>query len=349
VAALATLCAAAAVVAALSTAGAAPVRPAVAVTAQTDLQVVTALRRDGLQYTWHARVDQVGPTGACGTNAAYEAGQSSTFYVEQQACAEDVLIPALLDQDGPAIEVALRALDWAFAHQAADGSFRGGADTFHSASVFLPAAARVVLLLRQSPLVGQYTTRLDSYVEPMRRAAQYLARPDVLGAGRSGDAPYGHRRFLVGAALGLVGDVADDTPLKTAARGLFEEGMALQRPDGSILERGGPDSHYQAYGMTFALTWLANNPRDPLAARLAATMDRASAWEAARVGPDGAVSIEGNTRTAGQERNRDGTPKKLIYHSVIRALGGWAVLRPSPSLLTTAQRVAAYKRDHPDA
>ena len=324
-------------------------RPPVAIEAQTDLQVVTALRRDGLQYTWHARVDQVGPTGACGTNAAYEAGQASSFFVEQQACAEDVLIPALLDQDVPAIETALRALDWAFAHQSPDGSFRGGTDTFHSTSVFLPAAARVVLLLRQSPLGAQYAARLDGYVQPLQRAAEHLARPDVLAVGRSGNEPYGHRRFLVGAAIGLVADLAEDPLLTSTARSLFEEGMALQRPDGVIPERGGPDSHYQAYGMTFALTWLTHNRQDPVAGRLAAALDRASAWEASRVGPDGAVSIEGNTRTAGQERNRDGSPKKLIYHSVIRALGGWAVLRSSPSLHATAERVAAYKRENPAA
>ena len=289
------------------------------------------------------------PSGACGTNQQVDAGSATTFYLEQQSCAEDVVIPALLAGDTASVDVGLQALDWAFAREDPDGAFPGESDAFHSTSIFLASAARVVLLLRESPFAAQYSARLQPYGDALARAAAYEVKPSVLRAGRAGDVPYGHRRFLLGTAIGLVADVTGSAALQAKARGFLRDGMALQLSDGEIPELGGPETHYQTYGMMFAIEWVSENPGDRLAAPLTATIDRALAWESSRVAADGEVSIAGNTRTAGQERNRDGSPKKLIYHDVVRALASWGLMRDSSALLDAAKSVAAYKRAHPGA
>jgi hypothetical protein len=313
----------------------------------SDYQLLQSLRSSSLQYTWHAPTTEVSSGGACGTNQGYDAGTTTIFYIEQQSCAEDVLLPAILDRDPAAINVALRALDWGFAREAANGSFPAQSDPFHSTCFFLVSAARTVLLLRESPFSAQYAAKLATYVDPLQRAAAYLTRSDVLAAGRAGDTPYGHRRFLLAAAVGMVGHVTNSATFNRLARGFISDGVALQRSDGVVPELGGPDTHYQAYGMLFAIDWLLYNQADTTAPQLVTAIDRALAWEASQVGSDGKVSIANNTRTNGQEVNRDGTPKKLVYSFVIRGLGEWSLMRNDPSLLAIAQRVAAYKQAHP--
>ena len=101
--------------------------------------------------------------------------------------------------------------------------------------------------------------------------------------------------------------------------------------------------------MIFAIDWVMYNQKDSLMPQVTAAIDKAMVWEAQHIGPNGAVSIVGNTRTHGQEVNRDGSTKKLIYHDVIRPLGEWALLRDSPYLLKTAKLVAAYKQQNPGA
>ena len=56
-----------------------------------------------------------------------------------------------------------------------------------------------------------------------------LVRPDALAGNRKNDSPYGHRRFLLGAAVGLAGRVStavqitaawagDAAPVRTASK-----------------------------------------------------------------------------------------------------------------------------------
>ena len=51
-------------------------------------------------------------------------------------------------------------------------------------------------------------------------------------AGLAENSPFTHRRYLVGAALGLTGFLVDDRALIDRAHEVIGEGLALQRADG---------------------------------------------------------------------------------------------------------------------
>jgi len=138
----------------------------------------------------------------------------------------------------------------------------------------------------------------------------------------AGNAPYTHRRYVVGAAPGPTGASTGDRALLVRTHPVLEDGLSRQRSDAVNPQPGGYDSSYQMTGIVFAEHWAINLPDDPLTPRIRTMIQRGLRWEATRVLPSGEVSAEGNTRTAGQERARDGITKSVAYSRVIRG-GGW--------------------------
>ena len=286
--------------------------------------------------------------GAAGVNARWERGTSRQWFIEEQRAGEVAAIGALLTYDVATIDAALRLLDWGFARQVADGSFAGSGDPFHSTSFFVVAAAHTCLFFQraaasgQYPLAGRYLGRIADYLPRIRRAARWMAGPSVWSPGLAGNAPFTHRRYLVGAAVGLSGVLTADSALIERAHAVIEDGLSLQRADGSNPERGGHDSSYQMTGVVFAQYWAAYLPTDPLTPAVRAMIGRALGWEATRVLPTGEVTAEGNTRTAGQERSRSGAIKGVAYSRVIRGFASWAALTGDPAWAERAWRVGRY-------
>ena len=89
--------------------------------------------------------------------------------------------------------------------------------------------------------------------------------------------------------------------------------------DGVFLEKGGPDSSYQAVAALKLLVWTLYFPDK----KLETAVDRAVRWELRRVGLDGRIDVTGNTRTGLGQEQWMGHPKGvdlseitlcLLYH-----------------------------------
>jgi len=287
-------------------------------------------------------------TGATGANALWERGRRREWYIEEQRAGEPAAIGGIVTRDRAAVEGALRLFDWGFRRQAVDGRFAGTADPFHSTSFFVAAVAHTCLFARQAadvglfPLAAAYRQRIARYAPLAQRAARWMTQPGVWSAGLAGNSPFTHRRYRVGAALGLTGLLSDDRALIDRAHEVIDEGLALQRADGVNPERGGHDSSYQMTGVVFAQYWATYLPDDPLTPRVRAMIERAVRWEGTRVEPAGAVSAQGNTRTAGQEPGRDGVIKSVAYSRVIRGFATWGVMTGDARWTTLAWRIGRY-------
>lgn len=326
----------------------APARPVDDVAVQSAAPLTSLLYRDPT-----LALRGMSPTGAMGVNALAERGRGRPWYVEEQRGGESAAIGGLVTGRRAAVEGALRAFDWGFARQTPDGAFTGTSDPFHSTSFFVAAVAHTALFARQAadegpfPLAAAYADRLARYGPRLEAAAHWMTRPRVWQAGLAGNAPFTHRAYLVGAALGLTGLLTGDGLLVARARAVIAEGLARQRGDGVNPERGGYDSSYQMTGVVFAQYWVAYRPHDPLTPAVRAMLARAVAWEATRVGPTGAVSTEGNTRTAGQEPGRDGVVKRVAYSRVIRGFATWGVLSGEARWTALAWRTGRYDAGSP--
>ncbi len=296
---------------------------------------------------------KIAASGAVGVNADWENGLATTWYIEQQRYGADFVQAGLVRGDAALVQNGWKILDWGFAREAADGSFPGSGDAFHSTSMFVEAASRALLLTVQSgsadapQLVAKYLPKIDA-------SARWLINPTVAAKGDTNDAPYTHRRWLLAAALGQTAALDHDEAIKaaaddvaaqaiaydTAAAGYAERGLALQTPDGMNPEKGGGDVSYQAYGILLAERYLTVCPDPSMRDRLLGMIVKALDWEMNWIAASGQVFTAGSTRT-GVEVSWGGTTKTVDYKTIIQAFSVATTLTGDTAYRDVARAVAS--------
>jgi hypothetical protein len=268
--------------------------------------------------------------GAVGVNARWEQDQAPRWYIEEQRAGEPLILAGLIHHDAAAIDAGIKMFNWGFAHQAADGSFHGTGDAFHSTALFVEAVAHASLLLGQSPQAEQYADQVTDWIPKLYEATEWMVRPKVWTTGVAHDAPYTHRYYLDADALGLTSLlVGGDAKLMDHAHELLSQGLARQRADGINPERGGNDSSYQAVGLVYAERWAVYFRNDDFTPAVRAMVERGLPWEESRILPSGAINTEGDTRV-GKEPARDGRMKRVDRNMVIDAFASWSSITGEP-------------------
>jgi hypothetical protein len=290
----------------------------------------------------HLDWSTIASDGADPLNASWESGKRSTWYIEQQRTGATLIIGGIVHKEQTAIQEGIKMFDWGFAHQSADGGFAGSSDEFHSTAFFVEAVAHATLVLEASPYAAQYASQIAQFTADDDRAARWMISPSVLSAGEKGDLPYTHRRYLDADALGETSLLANDPSLMPAARQLIQEGIAAQQANGVDPELGGHDSSYQAVGLDYAERWETYFPNDALDAALDQAIIKGLEWEETMILPTGQISTVGNTRTAGQELNPDGTVKTVAHVSVETAFAYRAAVNGSPRWEADALKVSQF-------
>jgi hypothetical protein len=307
---------------------------------------------DFIKATLHTEsknlAEQMSQTGAFGINQAWEKTKSGKWNIQEQRAGADLIAAGIIFNDKNLIDDGLEILDWGFARQLPDGSF-GTPDLpqkYHSVSFFVEAAAHSILLLEQSSVRDATKSRVDSLKPKLLSAARWMIRPDVHAAAWNGPVEtkpqkfFGHRRFLVAAALGETGALCRDEELISESQKFIRDGIQIQKHDGVIPERHGYDSHYQAQALLFAVRYFAIVADKNLRDEMKSFIDKGVAWLVTRIKSDGTVDAAGNIRTGlGQEKTLAGTPKEINYSLVYRALFYWGMLTENLELKNLAQKV----------
>jgi hypothetical protein len=279
------------------------------------------------------------PSGAMGVNAKFEQGQADGWYIEGQRYGGDLIQAGVAQNDRKMIDDGIRALDWGFQKEASDGSFPGTGDPFHSTSLFLEAAARGLLLLRDYDSSG-YRDVLDRDTPKVKATARWITSPDVQEDGRRKNQPYTHRRWILASALAESAELTGDKHFLRAAREYAEDGISLQRGDGVDPEKGGSDSSYQAYGLLQAERYLLADKDSPLRDQVAGVIRHGLDWEVSRISTDGDVDTAGNTRT-GIEKAHIGKTKTVDYSALQQALVVGAAITGNSEYRDSANSVAS--------
>jgi hypothetical protein len=271
--------------------------------------------------------DQVDAAGAVGINRK----GAQPWFIEEQRAGADFVQRGLAVGQSDWIATGWRILDWGIARQAADGSFPGTGDPFHSASFFVEALARALLL--------ESAAQTPVRVAALRRAAEWLVRPDVTKRGEAHNRPYAHRRWILAAALALTARVTGEETFMAAARSYACDGLGLQTAEGINPEKDGADVGYQMVGVVMAARYAAVDHDSDIRRAVIAMIERAARWQAARIRPDGAVDTTGSTRI-GMEAARDGQVKGVPYLTVVEGLVYAARLTGDVLFRDVAERVA---------
>ncbi len=319
----------------------ADIRSGTATSSPTEYQTLSANLLANTVYGF-LNQSELAISGAWGANAKWEQGTASEWHIELQHYGEDLIIGGLLHADTEAIEAGLRAFDWGFAQQAADGSFAGTADAFHSTSLFIEAVANASLVLRQSPLAAQYQSKLDAYSEKLYRATQWMTDASVWAKGIKNNSPYTHRYYLVANALAMTSIlVGGDSKLMSLARDQIQAGLAAQWSNGVNPELGGYDSSYQTLGISFATRWLIYFPEDNLTPAVKEMISKGLAWAETMILSNGEIDTEGCVRT-GVETGPSSTIKTVDWKRAVDAFAFWYQLEGDDRWQANAQKIAQY-------
>ena len=259
-----------------------------------ELALLQKLPPDLLRYTGGARPDENGMVNHNrGGFKSPELQRGAMFY----------LIRAVVRGDQRCVDEGWKAIDATFREQTEKGNFgRQGAPHGGPSAVafWLADLDQSLLVLRESKLGPKYKDRIEQLMPKIHKAARWLAEPRYQARLEHDDADAPNRLLFDALAYGLSGLLAGDDQLKQVGRRFVDLAMTQYRPcDGVFLEKGGPDSSYQAVAALKLQVWVLHFPDT----KLEADIDRAVQWQRGRVGPDGRVDVTGNTRTGlGQEQ-----------------------------------------------
>jgi hypothetical protein len=273
-----------------------------------------------LQQSLHRRLvtDRVDAAGAVGVNR----DGAARWFIEEQRAGADFVQRGMATGNPEWVATGWRILDWGIARQAPDGDFPGTGDPFHSVSFFVESLARALSLNPAAATSGR--------VDAVRRAAEWLMRPDIAKRGEAHNRPYTHRRWILAAALGLTGHVTGEQRFMTAARTYTTDGLQLQTANGVNPEKGGADVGYQMGGVVMAARFVAAAPDPSMQRAVIAMIERAARWEAACIREDGTVDATGSTRIL-IETGRDGRVKGVPDHLIVEGFAYAATLTGNAS------------------
>jgi hypothetical protein len=213
----------------------------------------------------------------------------------------------------------------------ASEGFPGTGDPFHSVSFFVEALARALLL---DPAAAT-----SARVDALRRAAEWLMRPEIGERGEANNRPYTHRRWILAAALGLTARVTGDGKFMRAARAYAADGLRLQTSEGVNPEKGGADVGYQMVGVVMAAHFIAAGPDRETQRAVVAMIERATHWQAAWIREDGTIDSTGSSRVL-IETGRDGRVKAIPYHRSVEGFAYAAALTGDASFREIGERIA---------
>ncbi len=275
------------------------------------------------------------PAGPYNADGAAGANRDGYKWIEEQRQGAEWIVRGRAEGRADWCDLGWRQLDWGLARQVAaggadSGSF-GSGDPFHSTSFFVEALARACLI-DPSGATGDRRAGLA-------RAAMWLMSPRAEARGVPNNRPFTHRRYILAAAFGQSAAVTGDKAFADRATAWAEEGLGLQRDDGTDPERDGYDAGYQMVGVLMALRYLPVCLDPGLRGRLRAMVRKATAPELQRLGPDGRIDMTGSTRI-GKEKSRSGQVKDVPYGEILQALVYGAQALPQPEWLEPAERIA---------
>ena len=323
------------------------VRPRQSVGAGQDAEFErSAFLADTFYHQPDVLLDQVERSGAMGVNRGFEiaARKGGEWYIEEQRFADTIIGAGVNHNRRDLIDAGLRALEWGYARQAADGSFPCP-DPYLGASYFVAATAHSLWLLEASGLAASYRERIDAMRPKLARAAHWIADGTHPAAVLAQQDVYSSRRFVTGYALAASGRDLGDTELVQVGDDMVARGLKRQQAAGYFLERGGFDSGFQAEGLVYLLRYYDHAASPEMQRRVEPALRRALAWLASRVTPRGVIRIVGNTRSGGnQERDRTGAPRRVSAVAVVRAFGLARYVFGDAKFETLARTVATARQ-----
>lgn len=295
-------------------------------------------------------------SGAYGLNAKYEAGQSSVWYVSEQAAGADAIARGVARNDKSYIDAGIKMFDWGWSKQQPNGTFEPQYDIIPSQvitmNIFLSSIGRSGLLIQQSKYANDYAAKFESYKDKIRAAQAWQTQPWVwsrylahIQSERNIDngIVYGtfiHQHYMGAAGFGLNARLYNDASYMPYAYQLLDWALPNQNPAGWNMEHDGYDTGYDSLGLQDAMYWVGYMPADSRTPQVTNMLDKGMAWMNGRILSSGKIDTTGNARTCNYREG--GGQKDPGYSTLVWDFGFWGMYRGNSGYINNSDKVMDY-------
>lgn len=323
-------------------AGAVEIAPTGVKTTLTETNLVTA---NSTNAPYRSLLAYRAGDSTIASDGAVERNISAYQEVSFQRGALWLLARGVVESREAYVDESVRAMEYAFRKQNADGSFTNtlGMTPVQDAegiSFFMQSFARTHDLVGNTTYRARYLPRLAALTPRAQTTMNWLASNKPALLQQANYAP--NRLFFDATTFILNGKLLGNSKLTAIGNEFVARGLQAQRADGSFIEGGGYDSSYQATSIGVLTVLLPNIADATLKQQVLAAIQKAIAWEKGRILPTGEVMVDGNARTGLGQEAFMGKIKDVNYAEAAVAMifGGQVIGDPKATDL--GKQVATY-------
>ncbi|MBD2768867.1 hypothetical protein IC235_13315 [Hymenobacter sp. BT664] len=311
--------------------------PAEAYQCQTAPQNAT-FTQNGLIRTFDpVIIERLGQANLPDAQGAQGRNQAAYFHVRFQTGISPLADYAVARENLTALDQAVRATEYSFAHQRPAGDFTlvipsslatqpppTAADVTSGVAFFLASAGPALLAFdesdwyRNAAATASCRARVAALRPAVQRAAAWLVQQQSTLAAYDSLAP--NRLYFDAVAYYSLGRYLNDEPTRQVGLRFARQAIRAQHGRGYYQEGGGYDSSYQGVGLALGFRLLTLLPAtEPLRADLWNSLSCGTNWQASRVLASGEISTQGNTRVYPGGEAFLGTEKQVAWTSTMLA------------------------------
>ena len=266
---------------------------------------------------------------------ALDRNKTAYFHVRFQMGISPLADYAVDAQNSTALEMVVRAIEYSFKYQMADGDFQlvippdlintavaTEGDKVSGIAFFYSALGSGLLALQEnSGYQAQLSSkqRIEILIPQYQLTLNFLKSKATILKQIDANAP--NRLLLDALAFYSMGQYLNDKNAMSIGIDFANLALAKKQPEGYFLEGTGYDSSYQGVGIAIGFRLLSVLKSDePIRQILYNNLACATRWEMTRLKPNGEINTQGNSRVYAGGETFLGKEKQVAYTSVIVAL-----------------------------
>jgi predicted secreted protein len=258
-----------------------------------------------------------------------------------------VLRNGLIIGDEDYVLRASSAFEWAFDFQHVDGYFENGLGVapvlaIESDVFFINGFVQAYRVIAGEPLLAGLAASYAAYATGLAASLAWMQTNTAQIYDDGEDTP--NRLFFAAVSFNIGGRILANTTYRATGISFATAAVAMLHEDGYFLEKDGWDSSYQAVSMMNLCTLFFHTVDASFKVSVKAVLEIATDWLITRIGLDGEVSTEGNTRTGpdAPEAIETGSVKLVNYGEVALSLYYAGFILERLDLVEIANRVVRY-------
>lgn len=297
-----------------------------------------------------ASANQSDAEGALGRN------KNGYFHVRFQTGISALADYAVEAQNGTALEMFIRAVEYSFRHQNADGDFQlvvpaelsqstpTLADRISGIAFFYASLGAGLLALQDNAGYLAQTAsrkRIDLLIPRYQLTLDFLKANKAVLVQADAEAP--NRLFFDALAFYGMGRFLNDEEAMKKGVEFAALALAQKQSEGFFKEGGGYDSSYQGVSLANGFRLLTIlRPTEAIRQTLYNELSCGSFWESGRIKSSGEISTEGNARVYPGGETFLGEEKSVAYTSVILAFYNMYFFSGKKTYNELAEKILTY-------